>query len=215
MERHQSGLHHNYGTVHHNPKVNSSQRHQVGRNAKRFHAAQGKQKGQGNNAGNYQGRSPVAQHQEEEQSHHQGPFQQILLYRSQGSAHQVRSVQVGGNPNARRQRRLDLGHPRVNGMGYLVAVPSLEHQANASDGLAFSVARQGTVPGSMSVPNRGQIPQGQRQTSVGRKGNLPDIVQIFVQAFQPNVPRLFVLLNVGPSCILVAFGNGVEYIHQG
>ena len=179
-----------------------------------MHAPQSKKQGQGNDARHHQRGAPVAQQKEEQQAHHQGPFQQIALHRPQSSAHQFGPIQVRSYANSWGQGGLDGLHALVNGLGHFVAVGSFQHQTDSANHLTMAIFRQRSVPRGKPVPNRGDVAYRQGETGMGWEGHQTDVVQIPVKTFHPDVPSFLAFLNVRAPGIAVPRSNGLKYIRQ-
>ena len=117
-----NGLDDDDGSVHNKPEVNGPETHQVARDAEQAHQADGKEHGQRDDRGHHQPVPPVAQEEHQHEYDDERAFEQVLLDRVNGAAHQLRPVQVYVHCYPLWQRLADGGHALLDGSNHVVGV---------------------------------------------------------------------------------------------
>ena len=129
---------------HHRPvdddaEVQRPQTHQIGAHLVVHHAREGEQHRQGNHRRRDDGRSDVAQEQEQDHDHQNRAFQQVLLDRADGFVHQNSTVVDGHRMDPLRQAAVDLHHLLVDGLRNRSAVLANQHEDRAQHHFAAVV----------------------------------------------------------------------------
>ena len=120
-------------------EVQRPEAHQVGAHLVMHHASEGEQHRQRNHRRRDDGRSDVAQEQEQDHDHQNRAFQQVLLDRADGFVHQNSTVVDGHRMDPLRQAAVDLHHLLVHGLRNRTAVLADEHEHSAQHHLAAVV----------------------------------------------------------------------------
>ena len=214
MQAVHDALHDDHGPVHDQAEVDGPQAHQVGRDAQYVHHGHGKEHGQGNDGGHDQAGPPVAQQQYQNEDHDQPALDEVLLYRTDGRAHEFVAHQVGLDAYALGQGGLNLDHPLPHPFGDRGGVGPPQHHDPAAHGL-LPVADQGAVAGGRAVTYLGHVLDQDRHACAHVDHQLTDVLQVLQDAVGADVVDQGVLFDVGPAGILVVVLQHREQVGNG
>ena len=209
----ESCLHNNDGTVHNQPEIDGTQRHQVSGNAKQVHHTESKQHGQRNDGRHNQTRSEISKDQDKDENHDQCTFEQVVFDSGNGPFHQIRTIQINGYLQTFGKHFFHFFHPGTDGTAHFTGIFTLEHQHNSTDTFAFAVDRQSPEPNGMSESHGGHIADQQWQTGlIFSDHNLSDFIQAGHQSFTSDKPGLRTFCNVSSTGIGVVVLQSVEHL---
>ena len=129
--------------------------------------------------------------------------------------HEVSSIQIRHYSDVRRQGALNFGDTLLDTRYYFVAILTFLHHHDATDDLAPSVVRQGTITNSRTIAHTCYITDKHRTSRSIRDSNLSDIFKRASHTHTSNKEGIRLLINIRSSCILIARLQSRIDIRQG
>ena len=169
-------LHDHHRAVHDDAEVERTQTHEIGAHALAHHAGEGEEHGERNHHRGDQGRTDVAQKQEQHRHHEQRALGQVLLHRVDGAVHQQGAVVDRLGRHARGQALGDFLHAQVHRARDDSAVLADQHEHGAEHDF-FTVL--GGRPGAQLLPHEhfGHVAHAQRHALARGHHDVGDVGQ--------------------------------------
>ncbi len=207
-------LHHDHSPVHDQAEVERAHAHEVGALARDHHATDGEEQRERDHAGHDQSSAPIAQHQDQHADHDQRAEQEVLFHRADRLAHELGAVHEGVHMHAFGQAALHIFHARFHGVHRGQCVRAAQHQHHAAHGLAFAVARHGTIAHSMTEPYFGHIADAYRASAACAHDDVLHVLQRGHDAFTPDEVDVRPFLDVATARIAVVVLQRCEHIDE-
>ena len=209
------GLHDDHRPIDHQAKIYGPQTHQIRRDPKELHHAQGKHHRQGNDRSHDEPAPPVAQEKDQNKDDDQAALQKIGAHGAYGVSDQPGTVDEGLQDHAFRKRGPDLLHPLFHRLYRLVGVGSFEHEHLTADHLALSIVGDRTEARCVPIAQLSDIADQKRNTRSVPDHDLTDLLQRAHKARSPNEIGLMVFFDVAAPSVLVVLCQRVKDFMQG